>query len=76
MFTCVSGRYAASTVLLLHKPPGGADSAGAGQLRGDRVSLQWRNQYWQSLEEGAGKRCSERVAAIILYIQSRSLRAT
>ena len=21
--------------------------------------LQWRNQIWQSLEEGAGKRCSE-----------------
>jgi len=23
------------------------------------VPLQWRNQIWQSLEEGAGKRCSE-----------------
>jgi len=23
------------------------------------VPLQWRNQFWQSLEEGAGKRCSE-----------------
>ena len=23
------------------------------------MSLQWRNQIWQSLEEGAGKRCSE-----------------
>ena len=22
--------------------------------------LQWRNQMWQSLEEGAGKRCQER----------------
>ena len=23
------------------------------------MPLQWRNQVWQSLEEGAGKRCSE-----------------
>ena len=23
------------------------------------VPLQWRNQIWQSLEEGAGKRCAE-----------------
>ena len=37
-----------------------------GQPRGDKDRqtavnrpLQWRNQFWQSLEEGAGKRCSE-----------------
>ena len=31
------------------------------QLRGDkdRVPLQWRNQFWQSLEEGIRKRCSQ-----------------
>ena len=23
------------------------------------MPLQWRNQFWQSLAEGAGKRCSE-----------------
>ena len=23
------------------------------------MPLQWRKQFWQSLEEGAGKRCSE-----------------
>ena len=23
------------------------------------MPLQWRHQIWQSLEEGAGKRCSE-----------------
>ena len=23
------------------------------------MPLQWRNQMWQSLEEGAGKRCSD-----------------
>ena len=35
----------------------GADNVG-GQLRKnkDRVPLQWRNQFRQSLEEGAGKR--------------------
>ena len=27
------------------------------------MPLQWRNQIWQSLEEGAGKRCSECVMA-------------
>ena len=26
------------------------------------AEIQWRNQIWQSLEEGAGKRCSECVA--------------
>ena len=38
----------------------GADSV-AGQLRGDlkKMPLQWRNSIWQSLEEGAGKWCSE-----------------
>ena len=31
-----------------------------GQLNGDkRVTLQWRNQIWQSLEEDAGKWCWE-----------------
>ena len=39
----------------------GADRVG-GQLRGDKeYPLQWRNQIWQSLEEGAGKRCSDSV---------------
>ena len=38
----------------------GADRVG-GQLRGDKEcpSLKWRSQIWQSLEEGAGKQCSE-----------------
>ena len=26
-----------------------------GQLRGERVTLQWRNRFWQSFEQGAGK---------------------
>ena len=50
----------------------GADRV-AGQLRGDkdRVPLKWRNQIWQSLEEGAGKRCSECGFIIhILYIST------
>ena len=33
----------------------GADRVG-GQLSGDK---EWRNQFWQSLEEGAAKQCSE-----------------
>ena len=50
----------------------GADRVG-GQLRGDkdRVPLQWRNQIWQSLEKGAGKRCSESGFIIhMLYIST------
>ena len=81
MFTCVLGRYVASTVLLSTQTFGGrghiflstqtfgregphycsvpkpseegADSVG-GQLRGNK---EWRKQFWQSLEEGVGKRC-------------------
>ena len=33
------------------------------------MPLQWRNQIWQSLEEGAGKRCSE--FGILLHTQAR-----
>ena len=29
------------------------------------VPFQWRNQFWQSLEEGAGNRCSECGALVI-----------
>ena len=39
----------------------GADTSG-GLLRGDKEcapASQWCNQVWQSLEDGAGKRCSE-----------------
>ena len=34
-------------------------SAPSGQLRGDKECPVWRNQVWQSLEGGAGKRCGE-----------------
>ena len=61
-FTRVLGCCVASTVLILEYPnlSEGAESIG-GQRRGDkdRMPLQWLNQCWQSLEEGAGKRCSE-----------------
>ena len=33
--------------------------------RRSRVPLQWRNQLWQSLEEGAGKRGSECVCVCV-----------
>ena len=29
------------------------------------MPLQWRNQIWQSLEEGSGKRCSESVGVYV-----------
>ena len=32
---------------------------------------QWRNQIWQSLEEGAGKRCSECETAPAATVQLR-----
>ena len=64
MFTCVLGRYVASTVLLVPKPnmSGGANSVG-GQLRGDREcpfsgitnsSRVWRKVDELNEEEGKG----------------------
>ena len=39
------------------------------------MPLQWRNQFWQSLEEGAGKRCSEcDVHRDLLDIHPRAMR--
>ena len=38
----------------------------------DVVPLQWRNQIWQSLEEGAGKRCSECDRAVDGTIKSKT----
>ena len=34
-------------------------ASGDGCMEIKRVPLQWRNQFWQSLEEGTGKRCLE-----------------
>ena len=60
MFTGMLGRYVASTVLLAPDISEDADSVG-GQLRGDKECRPFigRNQFWQSLEEGAGKPSSE-----------------
>ena len=53
MFTYVLRRYVASQYPNLSE---GADSV-CGQLRGDKeCPIQWRNQCWQSLKEGAGGR--------------------
>ena len=30
------------------------------------MPLQWRNQFWQSLGEGAGKRCSVCEGALVI----------
>ena len=53
----------------------GADRGGGHELRRDRVPLQWRNQIRQSLEEGAGKGCSECVTISVLCLTSTPLSA-
>ena len=40
------------------------------------MPLQWRNQIWQSLEEGAGKRCSEYDDGPLSSFQGRSSSAS
>ena len=55
MFTWVLGRYVASTVLLTPQRALTTPVESCAEIKG----LQQRNQVWQSLEEGAGKRCSE-----------------
>ena len=45
--------------------PGVPDSCGVGDK--EYPFTEWRNQIWQSLEEGAGKRCSECVAVLAHY---------
>ena len=59
VFTCVHGHQVASTVLLVPKPFRRRRQRWWTAARGQTVPLQWRNQFWQSFEEGAGKRCSE-----------------
>ena len=39
------------------------------------MPLQWCNQIWQSLEEGAGKRCSERGTSCVCSGWLRTVRA-
>ena len=69
MFTWVLGRYVTSTVLACQYPnfSEGADCVG-GQLRGDKeCPFSGVNQIWQSLEEGAEKRCSECDMDAVVY---------
>ena len=60
--TRVLGRNAASTVLLVPRPFGGRWPRRWTAARKWTVPLQWRNQFWQSLEECTGKRCSDECA--------------
>ena len=58
MRTCVLGHYVALTQSSWYPNLSeGADHVSR-QLCRDRVPLQWCNQFWLSLEEGAGKWCS------------------
>ena len=62
MFTWVLGRLQAASAVTLVPNSNLSESADrvGGQLRGDKEwPLQWRNQFWQSLNEGAGTRRSE-----------------
>ena len=54
---CVLGRCVASTAGLIPKPFGGR--------------WQWRTQIWQSLQEGAEKRCSESGQFSVAYGKGR-----
>ena len=57
MFTCVLGYHAASTVLLVPKPFGAHWQRLWAAAQSYRMPVQWHHQFWQSLEEGARKRC-------------------
>ena len=60
MFAFVLGRYAVSTVSVVSTQTfWRALTAWWTSARRQRVPLQWRNQFWQSWEEGAGKWGSE-----------------
>ena len=71
MFTCVLGARLLPQSHQYTNLSEGADRVG-GQLRGDRVPLQWRDQIWQSLEEGVGKQCSERASTAVSGESSRT----
>ena len=58
MCACVLGRYVASS-LISTQTFRRALTVSMGSCAEIRMGHQWRNQFWQSLEEGAGKRCSE-----------------
>ena len=49
-------RYVAFTVLFIPKPFGGRWQHWWTAAQRKRVPHQWHNQFWQTLEEGAGKR--------------------
>ena len=60
--SCLRGCLGARLLPQSYQYPNLSEDANrvGGQLCGDkRVPLQWRNQIWQSFEEGAGKRWSE-----------------
>ena len=66
MFACVIGRYVASS-LISTQTFRMALTVSVGSCAEVRRGHQWRNQFWQSLEEGAGKRCSECACANLVW---------
>ena len=68
MFTCILGRYAVSTVLIIRKQAfRRALTVSVDSCADIKNAFEWRNQLWQSLEKGAGKRTSEWDLAVKWY---------
>ena len=61
MFMCVLGRLVASTIIIIStRTFRRALTASVDMLRGNKECPAFSGvKIWQSLEEGAGKRCSE-----------------
>ena len=58
MFTCVLPRYVASSLIYYNQTFGRALTASVdscAKILGEGVHLQWRHQFWQSLEKGCWK---------------------
>ena len=71
-FMCMLRPYAASILLLVPKLLGGHWQNQWTAARWQRVPNQWRNQFWPSLGEGAGKpgsECCPLLVSLILKLQ-------
>ena len=64
MFMHVLGYYVASTLLLVPRPFGGHQQHPWDSCVEIMSAPQWHNQFWQSLEEGARKRCMKCASSV------------